>query len=352
MRVVVVGATGNVGTALLQALAGEPGTSLAGVARRIPEPPPPGLPPVEWHRADVATDDLAPLFCGADAVVHLAWEIQPSRDLAQLHRTNVAGSRRVFSAVAEAGVPALVHASSVGTYSPGPKDRRVDESWPTDGIGSSFYSRHKAEVERLLDRFEREQPGVRVVRMRPGLVFSRRAASGIRRLFLGPLFPSPLARRGLVPVVPDLPRLVFQAVHSDDVADAYRRAIVSDARGAFNVAAEPVLDPPGLARLLHARRVPVPVRAARAALDVSWRLRLQPTPPGWLDMGLAVPLMDTTRASEELGWTAARSSEEALLELLTGLRDRSGAPTPPLEPGAGGPARLREIAAGVGRKNP
>ena len=80
-------------------------------------------------------------------------------------------------------MPALVYASSVGAYSPGPKDRRVDESWPTAGIESSFYSRHKAEVERLLDRFERETPSVRVVRLRPALIFKREAASGIRRLF-------------------------------------------------------------------------------------------------------------------------------------------------------------------------
>ena len=54
--------------------------------------------------------------------------------------------------------PALVYASSVGAYSPGPKDRRVDETWPTGGVPTSFYSRHKAEVERLLDAFEREHP--------------------------------------------------------------------------------------------------------------------------------------------------------------------------------------------------
>ena len=86
-------------------------------------------------------------------MIDLAWLIQPGRDLATLRATNVDGSERVFEAVAEAGVPALVYASSVGAYSPGPKDRRVDESWPTGGIESSFYSRHKAEVERILDRY-------------------------------------------------------------------------------------------------------------------------------------------------------------------------------------------------------
>src|SRR3954452_10317881 len=153
MRVVVVGATGNAGTALVHALGGEREIEIVGIARRIPEQPPPGI---EWHRADVGTDDLAPLFHGADAVVHLAWEIQPSRNGDQLRRTNVIGSERVFTAAVEAGVPALVYASSVGAYSPGPKDRRVAEDWPTDGIRTSFYSRHKAEVERILDRVERD----------------------------------------------------------------------------------------------------------------------------------------------------------------------------------------------------
>ena len=137
-----------------------------------------------------------------------------------------------------AGVPALVHASSVGTYSPGPKDRLVDESWPTDGIPSSFYSRHKAEVERLLDRFEQEHPSVRSVRLRPALIFKRESAEEQRRLFAGPFVPSSLVRRGLIPLVPDVPRLRFQAVHSYDVGDAYRLAATGDARGAFNVAVE------------------------------------------------------------------------------------------------------------------
>jgi len=348
MRVVVVGATGNVGTSVLRALGDEPAVdSVLGIARRRPKLV---WDKVEWASADVASDDLVSHFRGADAVLHLAWLIQPGRDLAVTRRTNVFGSGRVFRAVAEAGVPALVYASSVGAYSPGPKDRTVDESWPTDGIASSFYSRHKAEAERLLDGFERERAGTRVVRLRPGLVFKREAASGIRRLFAGPLLPSPLVRPGLIPAVPSLPRLRFQSVHSLDLGDAYRRAVVSDVRGAFNVAAEPVLDPPELGRLLGARPVPVSTRALRAAVRASFALRLQPTSAGWLDMALAVPLMDTTRARSELGWSPKRTAGEALLDLLGGMRDSAGLDTPPLVPDAGGPFRLRELATGVGAR--
>src|SRR5919112_6754416 len=174
MRVVVVGATGNVGTSVLHALAREPAVdSIVGVARRLPAM---SFPKTEGAQADIRTDDLVPLFRGADAVVHLAWLIQPSRDEAELRSVNVDGSARVFRAAGEAGVGALVYASSIGAYSPGPKDRAVDESWPTEGIETSFYSVHKAEVERLLDRFEQDFPDVRAVRFRPGLIFKAEAA--------------------------------------------------------------------------------------------------------------------------------------------------------------------------------
>jgi UDP-glucose 4-epimerase len=309
------------------------------------------FPKTEWGQVDVArSTDMAERFAGADAVVHLAWLIQPGRDRKWLHAVNVEGSRKVFRAAVEAGVPALVYASSVGAYAPGPKDRAVDESWTATGIETSTYSRHKAEVERILDGIEEEAPSLRVVRVRPALVFKRDAASQIRRLFAGPLLPSPLVRPGLIPVVPDHPRLVFQAVHSLDAGEAFRLALKNDVRGAFNVAAEPVLDPAELARLLGARRVRLPGTALRAGAAVTWRLRLQPSEPGWVDMALNVPVMDSTRAREVLGWEPRHTSVEALRELLEGIRDRAGIDTPPLAPPTGGPLRIRELLTGVGSR--
>ena len=348
MRVVVTGASGNVGTSLLAALADEPRVEeIVGIARRVPQV---ALPKVEWVGADVVEEELVPLFDGAAAVVHLAWAIQPSRDEATTERINVFGSRRVFEAAAEAKVPALVHASSVGAYSEGPKDRRVDESWPTDGIPTSFYSRHKAAVERELDAVERRSPELRVVRLRPGLIFKAEAASEIRRLFVGPLLPGFLVQKRLIPIVPRVPRLRFQAVHSLDVGEAYRQAVLREVSGAFNVAAEPEIGAEELGELLGARPVSVPASALRAAADLSWRLRLQPSPPGWIDLALGVPMMDTARAREELGWEPRTSALAALGELLGGLRHAEGGPTPPLEPTAGGPARVRELATGVGQR--
>jgi UDP-glucose 4-epimerase len=346
MRVVVVGASGNVGTSVLRSLGREPRVdSILGLARRLPAT---SFPKVEWAAADIASSDLVQHFRGADAVVHLAWLIQPGRDEATLRATNIDGTARLFRAVADAGVPSLVYASSVGAYSPGPKDRRVDESWPTHGIGSSFYARHKAQVERMLDRFEEEHPGIRVVRLRPALIFKREAAAGIRRLFAGPFLPGALLRPEWIPVVPRVERLVFQAVHSYDVGDAYLLAVLSDARGAFNVAAEPVLDPDELARMLDARTVPLPAAALRGGAALTFHLRLQPSEPGWVDMALAVPVMDTARARRELGWEPRHTATDALLELLAGMREGTDIDTPPLARDSGGPFRLRELLTGVG----
>jgi nucleoside-diphosphate-sugar epimerase len=351
MKVVVLGASGNAGIALLRALDSEPRVEeVVAVARRPPHEW--SSPKTTWRSLDIASDPLEPVMRGADAVVHLAWLIQPARDLEQCRAVNVHGSRRVMAAVGQAGVPTLVYASSVGAYSPGPKNRLVDETWPTDGVPTSFYSRHKVQVERLLDGFELERPEVRVVRLRPALIFQRSAASEIRRLFAGPFLPSPLVAPRWIPIVPRNARLRFQAVHSDDVADAYRRAIVGDARGAFNVAAEPVLDGDALGRLLDARPVPVPARALRAGAAAAFHLRLTPTPAGWVDMAHAVPLMDSSRAREELGWQPRRDAGAALLELLEGIRSSAGFPTPTLRPGGDGPLRAREVLTGVGARGP
>jgi UDP-glucose 4-epimerase len=348
VRVVVTGASGNVGTSLLRALAGEHTVdSVVGVARRQPDLE---FAKVEWATADVSESDLVRLFRGADAVVHLAWLIQPTRDRARLWHVNVEGSTRVFRAVADAGVPALVHASSIGAYSPGPKNRAVDESWPTGGVRTNEYSREKVEVERRLDRFEREHPVIRVVRLRPALIFKRESASEQRRLFAGPFVPGSILRRRLVPFVPDIPGLAFQAVHSYDVGNAYRLAAVDGARGAFNIAAPPLLDLTTIARLLDARTFPLSARAARGLAAAAFHGHLSPVPPDWLDMGLAAPLLDTTRAREQLGWTAKRSGEETLADLLAGLRDGAGLDTPPLSPLTGGPARLGELAGGLGER--
>jgi UDP-glucose 4-epimerase len=328
MRIVVIGATGNVGTALLRRLHSA-AVDIVGVARRRPDATAEPYADVEWHDLDIGLQasraPLAAAMAGADAVVNLAWALQSAHHERALYRTNVIGVQNVLAAAREAEVPQVVVASSVGAYSVAPKAFLADESWPTEGIPSSVYSSHKAIVERILDRFEAESPEVVVTRLRPGLVFQRDAGREIPLLFIGGLAPATgLLRLGRPPVLP-LPRnVVVQAVHADDLADAYWRAVERRAPGAFNIAAEPVLDAETIAGVLGARRLPFPLGVLRAIVWSTWHLRLQRTDVGWLDIATGCPVMRCDRARDVLGWVPTRTSTEALAELVDAMADRHG----------------------------
>ncbi|MCO1655751.1 NAD-dependent epimerase/dehydratase family protein [Pseudonocardia humida] len=337
MRIVITGASGNVGTALLDRLADGDDHEVVGVCRRPPAPAAP-YDVASWVALDLAGPDaslaLRPVLRGADAVVHLAWGFQPSHDTDYLDRTGVEGTRAVLNAAEAEGVPHLVHMSSAGAYSPGPDDpgpdaTRVTEAWPTDGIDSLAYSTEKVAAERLLDDHERSHPdGVAVARLRPGLIVQRRAASALLRYGLPAYLPAALL--GYVPLLPLDRGLSIPLVHASDVADAIVRVLERRATGAFNLAADPPVTRDLIADVLGAPAVHVPRGVLRAATALGWRTHLQPLAPGWIDLAFAVPLLDTGRARRELGWDPAIDSRTALAEVLAGMAEAAWAPSPPL----------------------
>jgi nucleoside-diphosphate-sugar epimerase len=345
LTVAVTGATGNVGTALLRRLTG-PGSGPAevrGLARR----PPPGIAPydaVRWHLADLgeahSEEVLAEFLDGVDAVVHLAWAIQPGRRPEQLRLVNVDGTRRVARAAVAAGVAHVVHMSSLGAYAPGGGSRQVTEDWPTTGIPSSQYSRDKSDAERVMREVVGRHPDITLTVVRPTLVLQPEAASEIGRYFLGPLLlaaaqalPGSVAR--LLPV--PLPGVTVSFVHADDVADALERMLDRRAPGPFNLAAEPLMDAVGVARALGSVRIPVPAPLIRMALSVAFATRLVPTEPGWLDLGVGAPALDTTRARRLLDWAPFHRGDEVLAQFVAALGQGKGAPGPLLRPSGGGP---------------
>lgn len=329
MKVVVIGATGNIGTAVVRALTADASVDeIVGVARRMP-----GLevPRTTFHAADVRTAGLDGLLAGADALVQLSWAFQPTHRPLTTWDVNVLGTIRALDAAARAGVPTVVYASSVGAYSPGAR-RTVDESWPTHSMPTAAYGREKAYMERVLDRFELAHPEMRVVRVRPSFVFQRSAASSQVRIFAHPLVPRSITRPGVLGVLPLPAGLRFQAVHADDLAEAIRLLLHSDARGAYNVAADPVIEADILGDLLDARPVAVPQRLVRLAVAAAWRARIVRSDERLLELFLNLPALDTSRIRTELGWAPRHTGREALAELISGVVEGAGADTAPLHP--------------------
>lgn len=360
MRVGVVGATGNVGTAVLSALHERSEvTSLLGIARRMPEQAAEPYVHADWASIDIgaasspqdAIAQLTEAFTGVDAVIHLAWLIQPNSKRDLLRRVNVEGTRHVAQAAAAAGVRTLVVASSVGAYSPSPGSEVRDESWSTDGVPSSHYSVDKVDQERVLDEFAAEHPEVTLTRLRPALIFQGDAASEIQRYFLGRWVPVQLLGAGRPPLLP-LPRgLRIQAVHAQDVANAYAAAAVRGVPGAFNICADDVLGVRELAEIVgHGRSVELPVPAVRAALSLGHGAGLVAADAGWLDMGMNAPIMDSSRAKHELGWAPERSAADAVTELLEGMIAGIGRDSVPMRPRDSSRAALpiQRIRAGDG----
>ncbi|WP_433271853.1 NAD-dependent epimerase/dehydratase family protein [Actinosynnema sp. CS-041913] len=353
MRVVVTGASGNLGTALRRVLRADlPDADVLGIARRVPA----GAVPTtgagdtdvfgtarrvpgstSWLSCDLGAPSAEALltraFSGADAVVHLAWAIQPGVDEPAMRRTNLDGSAHVLAAAERAGVPQVVVASSVAAYTPA--DHRVDEDWPCGGVPGSAYSLQKAQLERLLD-------GHDVARVRPCAVVQPDAGAEVDRWVLSPLIPPFLVGRRWLPV-PLWNGLRAQVVHADDVARAITLILRRRVTGAFNVASDEVLDADELASALGGFRLPVPLRLLENIAWPTWRAGLQPIHPGWLRLADQASIVDTSRL-RSLGWRPRHDARGALAEFASAVSEGRGL-WGPLAPHAG----LRWRRLGWGR---
>jgi nucleoside-diphosphate-sugar epimerase len=338
MRVVVTGATGNLGSALLRQCALQ-GHEVVGVARRVPDPSMARLAH-RWVRCDLAwpegADALAGALRGADALVHLAWALQPMRDRGYQRRVNLGGTSLCLAAAERAELPQVVLASSVGAYSPGRPPGPVDESWPTGGVPGCGYSQDKAALEAVLRDVlspgggAGRHAGTRVAWVRPALVGQWAAGGELLRYGLPLLTPRWLL--GRLPWWALDRDLRLQVVHADDVADAVLRILDTGAEGPFNLVAEPVLGATEVAAAFGARPVHLPWRVSRAAAALAWWARVGPLDPAWITMAHTVPPASAARARTVLGWSPAHDAESVLRELARGMAAGAGAPSLPLRP--------------------
>lgn len=334
MKIVVTGATGNVGTALVRALTGAD-DELVGIARRCPPAGRDEDARVRWVPCDIGDPTAFPVLAdacaGADAVVHLAWAVHPRRTDPPMSRTNAVGSARVLRAAAAGGVRQVVCASSAAAYAPGPRWQRADERAPLGGVPGSAYSLAKAYLETQLDEFERREPSIRVARIRPCGIGQGEAAGELADWLLPQWLSRTLIGRRWLPV-PLWKDLRLQLVHADDVAAAVVLILRQRAAGAFNLAAEPVLPAVALADSFGGFRLPCPRRAASALTRAGWRLGLQPLHPGWLTLADQARLVDAERARRALGWSPRHDATAVCAELATAMRTGRRGPSAPLAP--------------------
>lgn len=319
MRVAVIGATGAVGAAVVEALGVDPHkrvNAVVGIARRLPADP---APEVEWHAADLTTTDLAPHLRGIDAVVNAA-RARSTAPSGSASRDDVALARRVLDTVAAADVRHVVQLTSFLAYSPpSTPGEAVDETWPTEGLTTSAAGRSAAALERLLDEFTAAHEVVRLVRIRSGMALGPRVRQQLAR---SAPFGGLLRLLQHAPVVPGLDGAGVPVVHHDDLATAVRAAVTEPAFGAYNVALDEPLRLSDVAAALGARPIGVPKELVRRGAALADRIldrvpgRGEGSASAWLDVLAHAPRLDTRRAREGLEWTARHSLDEALRSTL------------------------------------
>jgi uncharacterized protein len=256
MAVLVSGATGLIGSALVPALS-TGGHSV----RRLTRGGRSRDGDVRWDPAAGKLDASA--LEGLDAVVHLAGESVAGRwsdaKKDRIRRSRVDGTRLLSEALAKLERPprVLVCASAIGFYGDRGDELVTEESAP----GTDFL----ADVVKAWEAASRpaEEAGIRVVRLRFGIVQS--PAGGALRTMLAPF------RLGLGGRLGD-GRQWVSWVAIDDVVGAVHHALVTDAlAGAVNVVAPNAARNADLTKTLgRVLRRPavaaVPAPAARIAL--------------------------------------------------------------------------------------
>ena len=306
-RVLVTGAAGYLGGALLEVLAPRlrDGTIAALVATDVREiPDGRRLPGVVYAVLDVRDPALAGTLRdhAIDTVVHLAAIVTPgpSSNRALEYSVDVDGTRNVLECCLAAGVRRIVVTSSGAAYGyHADNPDWIDEDWPLRGNESFAYSHHKRLVEEMLAHWRVEHPGLGQLVLRVGTILGERTRNQITALFEKPRL---IAIRGS--------SSPFVFVWDRDVVGAIEHGIASGRNGIYNVAGDGALTIHEIARRLGKRCIDLPPSLLRAALGVLHPLGLSRYGPEQVDFLRYRPVLANRRLKEEFGYVPKLSSAE------------------------------------------
>lgn len=267
---------------------------------------------VTFHRTDVRNaDQVRSALEGCSVVVHLAFILDQSADLARMRDVNVEGTRTVFRTAAELGVGHVVYTSSASAYgASAANDVPLTEESPLRADDLA-YAAQKAEVERWLDdEFLPGNPRLGATVLRPAIVLGSGVENFIVRSMAGPRMPVIAGHR---------PPMQF--VHVDDLVSAIVHSVETRITGAYNVASEGWLSMTEIAAIIGRRILEVPEEVAYRIAAGATRLGSHELPPGSIPY-LVHPWVMSVDKLAATGWQPRHSNRDAVAVLAADIRDR------------------------------
>ncbi len=331
MRYVVTGGSGYIGSRLIERLVEREDTERVAIADI--RPPRSFRPKVEFTKLDVRDAAGARALLERerpDALVHLAFVLNPMHDEDAMYEIDVGGTQNVLAAASAAGVGQVLVTSSATAYGAFPDNPvPIDEEQPVRGVPDFEYARDKSECDRLCQLWALQHPDRVMTIVRPCIVFGPNVDNYIVRTWVKQPFFADFAG-------PDQP---VQFVHEADVVDALIRLLEGRHAGAFNLAGDGTMTWRECADLIGTPRRRVPEKLFWRFGQLMWRLHAAETPPGNLHFVIHPWVVSTDRLKEATGWSPRHTSRETFEITM-----RAHGKLPPGET----PAEPPQVAAPVG----
>jgi len=303
MRYVVTGGSGYIGSRLVDLLARREDTERIVICDLVP---PRGgyVPGTEFERVDVrdrggvrATLERA----RPDALVHLAFVLNPSHDERLMYDVDVNGTHNVLEAAAAVGTEHVLAISSAVAYGAFPDNPvPLTEDDPVRGVAGFSYARDKTESDRVCQLWAARHPERAMTIVRPCIVFGPNVNNYLVRLWT----------KG--PFAVDAGNLdsKLQFVHEDDLVEAVSALLLGRHAGAFNVAGDGLMTLRESADLVGMRIRRMPLRGYRALVRAMWAARLSEAPPGQIDFALHPWIVSAEKLKRTTGWAPRHTTRE------------------------------------------
>jgi UDP-glucose 4-epimerase len=302
MKYLITGGSGYIGSRLTDLLVQHEDNEVVNLDIRAPAVP---RSRTRFVHMDIRDRGIAALIAQErpDALVHLAFVLNPIRDEHTMYDIDVNGTANVLDAAAAASVPHLLVASSTTAYGAWPDNPvPIPEEHPVRGLPAYEYARDKTEIDRLCQLWAAQHPESTMTIVRPTIVFGPNVDNYIIRYWTKAPFLALI----------DGVDLDMQFVHEDDVVEALSRLLLERKAGIFNLTADGTVKLTEAAQLAGLKVRKISYKLYRRLAAATWKMHMPnvEAPPGQLEFVRHPWIASNEKLKSELGWSPQYTSRE------------------------------------------